>query len=897
MFFGLWRISYRGAISRLFYSSSTREFCFNFEVGKLIAWNRFVLTAIITSVAIHARAQEPRTLGDVGSSGALAPSPVVVPPELVHFEEATYPEKAAQMQLEGVVVLKLQVDTKGSVVDVKIVEPAGQGFDDAAMAAAQHFRFKPATRGGLPVASKITYRYKFVSKDHQEELAAQVGEVRGQLLAGNPPVGIPSAVVRLRSTSGEMLRFETDLQGYFVAPNLAPGRYTIDASVNGFVAIHVEETVDMGRVTQIKYTLVPANENAIEVTVRGTALHREVTHYDLSREELIRVPGTMGDAIHAVEAMPSVARAPAFSGLLIVRGAAPQDSQVFVEGTLVPRVFHYGSLSSVVPSEMIENLEFYPSNFSVRYGRIMGGVIEVGLRETNPDGKYHGSAQMDFINARANIEGPIPKTGGWKFMAGFRGTYVDRWLVPVLRSSGSAIEGMPRYTDYQMYLERKLPRQGVLRLGFFGASDKYVPIEKNPREWNAPTDSFGHFQGLLRTSITSSIRLKASWSMGVLRNTYFNDDNQKNSYVANLSTARAEFSTNTGKIGSARIGTDLIYAPFRVTSEVSKKSDGGVLSNEFTDDPQLKRLKLSDVFFRPSIYGEYEFVPSRTTNVTSGIRVDHTRETNEWSFSPRMSARHALGTKEYSPIVKGGIGLFYQPPQPGSNLPEIGTPDLKSERAIHFLLGVEQKLSERVSLSVDAFEKELRQLITIKVDGSGQATRDNSGIGRVYGVDLLLRYRSQGRFFGWVAYTLSRSTRSNDSNEPSRLFIYDQTHILNLLASYRLGKGWEVGGRFRYMSGFLYDAYPGGLFDNSTGNYMHYGVAERRRMDAFHQLDIRIEKAFQRETYRYSIYLDVINTYFRSSPDFMTFKYDLSQTKALSLSLPLLPSFGIRGEF
>ena len=43
--------------------------------------------------------------------------------------------------------------------------------------------------------------------------------------------------------------------------------------------------------------------------------------------------------------------------------------------------------------------------------------------------------------------------------------------------------------------------------------------------------------------------------------------------------------------------------------------------------------------------------------------------------------------------------------------------------------------------------------------------------------------------------------------------------------------------------------------------------------------------------------MDVINAYFRSSPDYATFKYDLSQSKPLSLSLPLLPSLGVRGEF
>lgn len=856
-----------------------------------------VVGTAIAVVGTEARAQA------VAPPSTAPDAPLVVAPELVQFRNATYPEAANEAQLEGVVLLKLHVNAEGQVVDAQVVAPAGHGFDEAAVEAARRFVFRPATRNGSPVAAKIHYRYRFTltpvvpTNPADMKAVAKPGELRGLLLAGDPPVAVPFASVRLLAPDGTMASLTTDALGQFVADGLSAGKYAVDVTVAGFATVKVNEEVAAGQATAVKYFLVPKNESAVEVTVRGTALHREVTHYELAREELIRVPGTMGDALHAVEAMPSVARAPAFSGVLIVRGSSPYDSQVFIEGTLVPRVFHYASLSSVVPSEMIESIEFYPSNFSVRYGRSMGGVIEVGLRETNPDGKYHGSAQIDFINARANVEGPVPLLKGWKFMAGLRGTYVDRWLVPVLRSSGSAVTGMPRYADYQMYLERKLPRQGVFRLGYFGANDKFVPIERDPEKWEAPTDSFGHLQALLRIPLSADIRLKASGSIGFLRNTYWDDADAKNTYLAHLGTARVEVSTKTGSVGSVRLGTDLLYAPFNIKAETSAKGEGGVLANEFTDDPQLRRIELSDILFRPAAYAEYEFVPSRLTNLTAGVRADYTYEASQWTYAPRFSGRQALSAGKHSPTLKGGVGLFYQPPQPGSTLPELGTPGLKSERATHFMLGIEQPVGEQITLSVEGFEKELHHLIMTSWDGSGNTTTRNSAKGRVYGVDVLLRYLPGGDFFGWIGYTLSRSTRKRDSDEPSQLYIYDQTHILNVMASYRLGRGWELGGRFRYMSGFLYNAFPGGMVDNSNGDYVPYGTIERKRLAPYHQLDVRIEKTFEYAAFKWSLYMDVINAYNRESPDYATYKYDLSQTKPLSLSLPILPSLGARGEF
>ena len=834
------------------------------------------------------------------SSFASAPEPIA-PPVMVHFESASYPVEAQQAGLQATVLLKLDIDAEGQVTQVQVVESAGHGFDEAAATAAQRFTFTPARRGDTLVASRILYRYAFTlsapPSEPKQQAAPQLGVLMGALFGGDPPAPLAGVEVHVKPLNAPEVTAVTDVEGSFRLPELSDGEVEVDARLPGFEVLHVRERVIGDKATVVKYVLRSTDDSAWEVTVRGTAVHREVAHYELSRRELLRVPGTFGDAVHAVEAMPSVARAPAFSGALIVRGSAPQDTQVFVDGTLVPLVFHYGSLSSVVPSEMIENLEFYPSNFSVRYGRGMGGIVEVGLRQTNPDGKYHGSAQMDFINVRANAEGPVPGMHGWSFMAGGRASYVDRWLVPVLRSSGSALQGMPRYSDYQMYLERRLPKNGVFRVGFFGAQDKYVPIEENPKDWRAPTDSFLYLQSMLRLPLSSDVNLRASWSMGRMHSTSPGDDGRMGTTTANLATARAEISAKTGAIGIARVGADLMYAPYTVGAVTDVQQTGGGLASVRTDSPSLRSLDLHGVFFRPAAFAEYEYAPTSRTNITGGVRLDYSKDTGDVDLAPRISVRQTLVDKPYSPILKGGVGLFYQPPAPGQTLPVLGTPGLQSQRAVHSMLGFEQPLSKQVSLSVEGFEKELRRLIYSRVDGSGNNVTENSGTGRVVGVDVLLRYRPDTRFFGWVAYTLSRSTRTRAPDQPSQLFIYDQPHILNVLASYQLGRGWELGGRFRFISGFLYSSCYGGLFDNSVGMYRCYGPPTQSRLGPFHQLDLRVEKTWTYTNFKWSAYVDVINAYFHNSPDYAIVNYDYSGVKTLSLSLPLIPSFGLRGEF
>lgn len=247
-------------------------------------------------------------------------------------------------------------------------------------------------------------------------------------------------------------------------------------------------------------------------------------------------------------------------------------------------------------------------------------------------------------------------------------------------------------------------------------------------------------------------------------------------------------------------------------------------------------------------------------------------------------------------MLKGGLGIFRQPPDPGQTLPRFGTPELNSSHAVHSMLGLEQSLSRQLNLSVEGFHKSLRDLVASTRDGSGRYFMDNSGTGRVLGVDFLLRYKADERFFGWIAYTYSRSYRKLDPDEAERIYRFDQPHILNVLASYRLGRGWEIGGRFRYMSGFIYNAYEGGLYNNATGWYGPYGEQLQKRLAPFHQLDLRIEKVWRIGGGQLSAYMDLINVYNRESPDRPRFSFDRSMMVPQSFSLPILPSLGVRGE-
>jgi hypothetical protein len=63
------------------------------------------------------------------------------------------------------------------------------------------------------------------------------------------------------------------------------------------------------------------------------------------------------------------------------------------------------------------------------------------------------------------------------------------------------------------------------------------------------------------------------------------------------------------------------------------------------------------------------------------------------------------------------------------------------------------------------------------------------------------------------------------------------------------------------------------------------------------QLDLRVDKTWTFQNFKLGAYLDLINAYNRSNPDFIEYNYDKTQKRPVSGSLPIVPSLGVRGEF
>jgi TonB family protein len=62
---------------------------------------------------------------------------------------------------EGNVVIEFTIDERGEVIRTEVIHSMGPELDEKALAAAGNWRFRPATKNGVAIASKQDYIFHF----------------------------------------------------------------------------------------------------------------------------------------------------------------------------------------------------------------------------------------------------------------------------------------------------------------------------------------------------------------------------------------------------------------------------------------------------------------------------------------------------------------------------------------------------------------------------------------------------------------------------------------------------------------------------------------------------------------------------------------------------------------
>jgi hypothetical protein len=643
--------------------------------------------------------------------------------------------------------------------------------------------------------------------------------------------------------------------------------------------------------------LVARRSTVYESVVEAPKTGEDVSRHSLSQPEMQSVPGTFGDPLRVIQNLPGMARMPYGLGLLLVRGASPQDSGVYVDGHRVPLLYHFAVGPSVLTPDLIERIDFYPGGFGVRYGRSTAGVVDVETR-SDPLKRVHGSADIDLLDSSAYIEGPIGK--GWNASGAARRSYIDA-ILPALLPDNVAVAA-PVYWDYQARLTRDFG--GGERLAFFafGSHDSLALVTNSQDAGDLDLSTAIGFHRLIATwrKPFGAWTSKLSPSYGY--DAFAFDAGMVNaSASAHVLELREELTRPVGKSLTLALGFDgqlrFDHVDFNIPLPPQRRTYGR------TENP-IATIGRTFGNSGNGVYAEalWDVVPG--LRVVPGVRLDwyHYAATDKLSVDPRIVIRWARTPNQ---AFKAGAGLFGQPPQPQQLDREFGNPKLRLLWADQYHLGLEQSFTQALSLDATLYYLRRHNLpvTSSRTTDTGELEKYASeGKGRSYGLEVLLKHKPTRHFFGWIAYTLSRSeevaTQRRDPTvaQPYQPTAFDQTHNLIVVASWQLTR-WELGARFRLVTGSPETPVLSGTFDNDFDSYQRVnGAPGSVRRDTFRQLDLRAERTWTFDNWRLSAFVDVQNVSNAENPEARIYDYRFKNS-ALVRGLPFLPILGLKGRF
>ena len=195
---------------------------------------------------------------------------------------------------------------------------------------------------------------------------------------------------------------------------------------------------------------------------------REVTRRRLQVTEIQRIPGNNNDAIRVVQNLPGVARSQFNGGDVIIRGSEPEDTGFYLNGMRIPAVYHFGGLRAVFPTELLDEINFYPGGFSAEFGRSTAGIIDVTTRDDLPE-RVTGHVDTNVFDTGVWLR--VPVSDAVSIDLGGRRSYIDALLKPIGPAIGLNFTQAPRW-DYQARVLAEPGERHRFSLLGFGSDDR-----------------------------------------------------------------------------------------------------------------------------------------------------------------------------------------------------------------------------------------------------------------------------------------------------------------------------------------------------------------------------------------------------------------------------------------
>lgn len=712
----------------------------------------------------------------------------------------------------------------------------------------------------------------------------------------------------------------TDVGGSFRLQTTV-GRYSLEASYVGyesFLAYNINLTSGNAQVLQIE--LVESTKQLDEVvvrvgrTVRATDMVTPLATQRLSAEEIKVNPGGNFDVSKVIQVLPGVAGGTAPNrNDIIVRGGGPSENVYYLDGIEIPVLNHFqtqgasGGATGILNVSFIQDVQLTSSSFDSRYDNALASTIVIKQRDGNPE-KLSGNIRLSGSELATTLEGPLGQKT--TFLASARRSYLQ-YLFKLLD-----LPIRPDYWDFQYKINHKIDNKTELTFIGVGAIDNFK-LEV-PKESDANNEYIIRANPLIKQwnyTVGASLKRLVSngyYTVALSRNMFFNSADRYENNA--LRSGDKLFSLGSHEIeNKLRLDVNKYINGWKYSYGFSGqyvKYDASIFNTirqEVTTPgggTTVPGMSLSSEtaidFFRMGAYAHFsKYFFDDSFLISGGFRSDINTFTDDGlnplkTISPRVSVSYATNDKWN---VSASVGSYYKLPvytmlgyRDTDNA--LVNKDLKYINAVHYTVGTQFIPRNDFRFTVEAFYKNYNNypvslesgisFANIGTDYSavGGENYVSTGKGRVYGLETYVQQKLIKNLFYVASATVYKSEFSGVDNKfnPST---WDYGFIISSTLGYKFENNWDVGLKYRIAGGQPYTPYDVHLSRESyltSGRGVYdYGRLNGSRLDAFQQLDLRVDKKFNFEKVSLSLFVDFQNVLFYKTPSLPKFTFERNE--------------------
>ncbi|WP_369769718.1 carboxypeptidase-like regulatory domain-containing protein [Flavobacterium sp. WC2416] len=699
---------------------------------------------------------------------------------------------------------------------------------------------------------------------------------------------------------------------------LPPDFYNIEIRNVGFVSQYLKNTI--------------SNKTSLDVILeRERGLLKEVIVVTNSKkplsissgnrlsfipEKLSSIPSLMGvpDVIKLLQLTPGVQNSGDANGYLYVRGSDPGHNLMLYAETPIYGMAHLLGVFPFYNGDHIKEVLFDKSNSDARNGGRLSATVSILTNKKVPT-KFSAKGNLGLIASQATLAIPISTTMGLYLSA--RKTYIDEIVGPLFNSSksneNSDVKGLKySFGDSNLTFIAALTKKHLFTVDAFVSGD-ILRI----------TDSNLALNSNLKWSNTT---ISPSWqylvSKGIIMTNSLYYTRYENRLYMEQATVQMNIASYVKDLGfSNSIKYSINEIPFETGLQyiihelLPQKIEVSNLSMNATNQQ-------AEIFKANSLALYTSAKPRLFDKVSAeiGFRVNYYSsdkgKTNYLHLEPRILLN-------YLPQINTSFFASYTRQNQYLNLittSSVGIPTdfwvasldgIPTQFSNEFSLGYSQKFKREFDFSLNTFYRTMNNLIEYPygVTQFNEITTFKNDIvvgkGESYGLEWMLK-KDNGKFTGWLSYTLSWANRKFDAlNDGDHFYAkYDRRHNLALVGTFDLNLKWNFGITQIFSSGNRFTLPTSWYFINNNP-VKEYGKYNNAQMPNYIRTDLSVNYYFIKTREKESaLIFSVFNTFNIENPIYTVLNVAIDEDKQKIEVIPerktlysILPSVSWRFKF